>query len=150
LAVAADPPPLVLEQAQLGQAPRWTSPGAAGLPLSLKAPEQGRWVGSDGLELSAGEFLPPALSTEIRRRLSLLELYPDVCQVELDKLAEYKDLQAERALKVAEAEATVNRVAVQVDAAEDAGWDWTEIAIAVGGAVLAGVAGFGIGTTVRR
>jgi hypothetical protein len=140
--LAADPAEIELSPAEIGKAPQ-VFISAKGLPLSLRAPRDGRWVSPEGLEIRAGEFLPYPLDVDVKRRLRLLALFPDLCQHELDKLSGYLELKHERALSLQAAEHVVNRVDAEVLAAERPGWDWYHYAVLGVAVVAAALAGYG-------
>ena len=131
---------LELTPADIGKAPEVSGP-SPNLPMSLKAPRDGKWVNRDGHDL-AGVFLPYPLDVDVLRRLRLLSLFPQLCQDEMDKLAEYKDLEKDRALTVQKAQHVVNQVDAELEGGDDTGIPTWLVAVVASG--VAGLAGYGL------
>jgi len=131
-----------LSEGQVGKAPE-VSGFPVGLPEARKAPVQGVFVRVNGEKEQDGTWLPDPLDDHVVRRLRLLDVYPELCQRQLDRVAELKDLERQEALDVAQAQCTVNQVDSQVTL-ESEKTTWLQWAMVAGAVVLGGLAGYGI------
>jgi len=116
------------------------APLPKGLPGPRTAPIDGHWVGKDGSEHSKGTYLPYELDLEVLRRLRLLDAFPRLVQVQMDKQREVAEFDCDGRLAVTEAKFLAEREAVSP------GWSTLEVigagllGVVIGGAVAAIVA----------
>jgi hypothetical protein len=138
---------------ELYTAPR-ISPLPSGLPQPQVAPEDGRWVSTEGTESwAAGVFLPMELNLELRRRARACDKLPGLFQVQLDQLKRVAAAELAQAVALAVARERVSHVrqGLEAPAIDEGGLpNWIETPLIIAGVVLAAGVGAWVGWQARR